>query len=712
VKGDCLAGLNKDQNRALNPEANMSFSRRVLLIPLAICSTALLAGCWDSVKWNPALTSISITTPSATAFTLQYGTSAQLVTVATYNDGSRQGDTRVTYHLSGVSPAGCLTVSGATISAVTANCTGGGTGMVYATDDVTNLPSQNVAVTVTAPPPSLVSIAIDGANPRGLVSGQSAALTVTGTYSNATTSADAGVTYAFAAGSPSPAGSITLAGAQVTAVSAGTAQVIATDTASGIHSSPLTINSTTPPVATNVLSTGFNSDGTTTTSTPGNSGSFVAYAGGQNNPANGSGGNYVNNGANPSDVYIYTNDTLANLAGFTYQGITIKPAANQVVSSSGYNALSFTLGVNPEWFASGPANFVVLISASVTGVSTGPGGNPANCNPTAAAVVTATASAASVYTVPLSAFNFVAQNCGVSSVTAAQIVAAPVVAVDFQADGGGAALTASGLTSTANRTVAAAGSNPAVFPTTIDVSGSVSFATAQVNPPPTTNVLSTGFNSNGTTNTSVTSQKGSFATYAGGQNNPANGNGGGYVDQNVNPSYEYIYISDIAANLAGYTYQGVTVSAAAAQTVSASGHTMLSFTVGVNPEWFASGPANFVVLVTSSVAGVSTGPGGNPANCNPTAAAVVTATSSNATAYSVPLSEFTKVAQDCGVGTVTTAQILAAPVLAVDFQADGGGAALTASGKTSTSNTTVATSGSSPAVYPTTISVVDGVSFQ
>ncbi len=90
-------------------------------------------------------------------------------------------------------------------------------------------------------------------------------------------------------------------------------------------------------------------------------------------------------------------------------------------------------------------------------------------------MVTATAAAATAYTVPLSAFTQITQNCGTASVTPAQIIAAPITQVDFQADGGGAAITASGLTSNTNTTVAAAGSSPATYPTTVNVVGGVSF---------------------------------------------------------------------------------------------------------------------------------------------------------------------------------------------------------------------------------------------
>ena len=110
---------------------------------------------------------------------------------------------------------------------------------------------------------------------------------------------------------------------------------------------------------------------------------------------------------------------------------------------------------------------MILIKSNVSGVST------ANCDPSVAAVVQATASTAAAYATPLSAFTFVAQNCSNASVTAAQVLANRVIGVDFQADGLNSAITASGLTSNMNTTMLKAGTS--VFPTTLNVVGAVQF---------------------------------------------------------------------------------------------------------------------------------------------------------------------------------------------------------------------------------------------
>ena len=194
-------------------------------------------------------------------------------------------------------------------------------------------------------------------------------------------------------------------------------------------------------------------------------------------------------------------------------------------------------------------------------------------------------------------------------------------------------------------------------------------------------VIAKGFESNGTTLTG-TSARGTYLTYYGGPAALTGGTGGGYADKGVNPSYEFVYIEPTASQLAAnsYTYQGLSVLPPAGQTISATGYNALGFTAQVNPEWLsaAGGHANFVVLVTATV-----GVGG----CS--AAAVVSATTSAATAYKLPFAAFTHVENNCGNASITTAAILAGAITQIDFQADGGGAAIAASGLVSNTNTSV-----------------------
>ncbi len=660
----------------------------VLTVGLASCG-----GSANQTAAQPHLTSIALSPATAT---LAIGGTQSLAVTGTYNTGATAAVAAadVTFQSSNTSVA---TVSSAGV--VTA--VGNGTTNISATDSSAGLTtSQGAVITVQAP--ALTSISLSPLTST-LLPGGTQQLSVVGTYNTGSTAnlPASGETFASSNSSVATVNAAGLVTVSNSATAGQTATITATDTASGLTTSAqdstvITVGQAAT-VTTNVLSTGFNSNGTTTTSTS-TDGKWFAYSGGANNPAGGSGGGYADQGASPSYEYVYVQDTAANLAGYTYQGVGLQAASGQTVSASGYNSLGFTLAVNPEWFSAG-ANFVVMIAANVSGVSS------TTCNPQVAAVVTATASTATAYTVPLSAFTKITQNCGNTNVTVAQILASPVTEIDFQADGGTAAITASGLTSNTNTTVALSGSNPATYPTTINVVGTVDFVNASAPPPPstTTNVLSTGFNSNGTTTTS-TSTDGKWFTYSGGANNPAGGSGGGYADQGASPSYEYVYVQDTAANLAGYTYQGVGLQAASGQTVSTNGYNSLGFTLAVNPEWFSAG-ANFVVMIAANVSGVSS------TTCNPQVAAVVAATASTATAYTVPLSAFTKITQNCGSTSVTAAQILASPVTEIDFQADGGTAAITASGLTSNTNTTVALSGSNPTTYPTTINVVGGVQF-
>ena len=737
------------------------------------------------------LTSISVT-PAAT--TLAPGAKQQLTVTGTYSDGSTKDLTTGETFASSNTAVATVSDSGLATAGTTP-----GTATITATDTASG---KTGSATITVPA-TLTSIALSPAT-ANVAPGGTQQLTVVGTYDNGSTANLPASGETFTSMSPGVA-SVNAAGLVTVSSSAtagATATIVAKDTASGLttsaaHSTVITV-ATGVTASGGVLSTGFNSNGTTTTSTS-ITGKYNAYFGGSDSTlAGGSGGGYADQNTSPSYEYVYVKDTLANLGTYTYQGIGIQPGTGQTVTVGSFDSLSFTLAVNAEWLAQGSPNFVILIAGNVAGVSS------STCNPQVAAVVTATASAATAYTVPLTAFNKITQNCGVGSVTAAQILAASITEIDFQADGGTAAITASGLTSNTNTTVAAAGSSPATYPTTINVVGTVSFVTASTPPaqlvsialspltatlapgatqqltvtgtysngstaqlpasgetftsmspsvatvsatglvtvasnaangataeivatdtasglststpkstvitvtataPATTNVLSTGFNSNMTTTTSGTAT-GTWAAYYGGSDSTlGGGSGGAYADQNTNPSYEYVYVQDTTANLGTYTYEGIGITAATGQTVSAAGYNSLGFTLAISPQWFAQGSPNFVVLISGNVTGVSS------STCNPQVAAVVTATASAATAYTVPLTAFTTVTQNCTVTSVTAAQILAAPVAKIDFQADGGTAAITASGLTSNTNTTVPFPLSNPATYPTTINIVGTVSF-
>ena len=163
-----------------------------------------------------------------------------------------------------------------------------------------------------------------------------------------------------------------------------------------------------------------------------------------------------------------------------------------------------------------------------------------------------------------------------------------------------------------------------------------------------------------------------------------------------------------------YLYSGIYVQAPGLTTglsttadtpgLRLSGQTTINFTIGQNDEWFNGPNKNFAVFLTLGKLYDAGGP------CNVKLLKVVAPTAAAATAYSVPLNSFA-VVQNCGQGGLTaTAALAASPISQVDFQADGGGAAVSDGTLTSGANFTIPTG--TPAVYPTTILVKGGITFQ
>ena len=160
-------------------------------------------------------------------------TQTQGMTVTgTMSSGSPQDLTAdSTLALTNVSPAGAVTVSGAVVTAVAP-----GTATLTATHTASGKVSPPVTVTVS--PPTLVSIALTP-SPVNLPVGSTQTMTVTGTYDfGPTKNLTADSTLALA--NVTPAGAVTVSGAVVTGVAAGTATLTATHTASGKVSPPST----------------------------------------------------------------------------------------------------------------------------------------------------------------------------------------------------------------------------------------------------------------------------------------------------------------------------------------------------------------------------------------------------------------------------------------------------------------------------------------
>jgi hypothetical protein len=156
---------------------------------------------------------------------------------------------------------------------------------------------------------------------------------------------------------------------------------------------------------------------------------------------------------------------------------------------------------------------------------------------------------------------------------------------------------------------------------------------------------------------------------------------------------------------------GVTAVSSTANTtgVTLSGQTSISFTFNTNPEWVtADGTAEvFVQLTTGKLYG-----SGSTA-CHVLLQTVFPATGgATATQYTIPLSNFV-VGQNCSDATITDVDTaLAQPISVIDFQGDGGTAAIKVNGVASNSNLTTAVSGASPAVYPTTVALTGAITFQ
>ena len=182
-------------------------------------------------------------------------------------------------------------------------------------------------------------------------------------------------------------------------------------------------------------------------------------------------------------------------------------------------------------------------------------------------------------------------------------------------------------------------------------------------------------------------------------------------------SYFYVYYQTPTPatglyNGASVLAPGVTKLSTTADTagIQVNGQTTVNFTFNENPEWFSSGTNNFGVILTLGKF-YNVGTTAAPAACNIKLLAVVAPLNGGAAAaYAIPFSSFA-VIQDCKTGINTPAAALAsAPVAAVDFQGDGGTAALPpVAGLTTGANFSVPTG--NPALYPTTVALTGGITF-
>jgi Bacterial Ig-like domain len=190
----------------------------------------------------------------------------------------------------------------------------------------------------------------------------------------------------------------------------------------------------------------------------------------------GGGGDVVSPTVTAADSFFFYYYQTPTPATALYMGIFVlapgitgglsNTADNTGVQINGQTSIKFKLGQNPEWFGTATNKFAVDLTLGKRYVV---GGN--TCRVQLRTIVTPTAAAATVYTVPLSGFSVV-QDCAQGGLTVASALAAsPISQVSFQGVGGSIALTAGGQTSGANLSVAVGG----VYPTTLVVAGGITF---------------------------------------------------------------------------------------------------------------------------------------------------------------------------------------------------------------------------------------------
>ena len=221
-----------------------------------------------------------------------------------------------------------------------------------------------------------------------------------------------------------------------------------------------------------------------------------------------------------------------------------------------------------------------------------------------------------------------------------------------------------------------------------------------------------------------TVEGGAFGGYSGsdldgwgcGGGAPTCGSGGAFTDTvSADATYFYYYYQTPSIPTLG-EYVGIYLQAPGVTSafpsatdmpgVQLNGQTTMKFTFNQNPEWFSSATNNVGILLTLGKHYVDS----NNNNCNIKLLSVFTPTAVSPTAYQIPLSSFI-INADCSIAGLTVASALAAsPISQVDFQGDGGTAKLTAGSVSSGANMSVPTA--APVVYPTTLVITGGVTFQ
>lgn len=191
----------------------------IRVLTLALCSSILLAACGGDGTTTPPAKTLSSIAVSPTTASLTIGGTQALTVTGTYSDATTAALTSgVTYTsssttIASVSGTGLVTAAAAGTATITAAASG---------------KTATATITVAAPAPTLTAIAVTPTT-VSLAPAATRQLTVTGTYSDATTGAlTSGVTFASSATSVATVSGTGL----ITAVAAGTSTITATHTAS------------------------------------------------------------------------------------------------------------------------------------------------------------------------------------------------------------------------------------------------------------------------------------------------------------------------------------------------------------------------------------------------------------------------------------------------------------------------------------------------
>lgn len=432
----------------------MKFLKELVSVSALASVAFILSGCNSTVQ--PGYQVISFPTPSSQIIV---GGTATLSATATSN-------LPVTY---ASNTASVCTVSGSTLTAV-------GSGTCSVTASQTGNSAYDAAMSVT------IQFAIDGIPQT--INFDPVIAPLVGDTSTLVASASSGLPVSFTA---RPSSVCTVSGNILTGVNDGTCTVTANQAGNSIYAAAPSVPQTISIASSNQPQPVIFSSGFTNSMTTLDGGAVISYAGSDQdgwnctNTANvsqcgaGSGA-----GASPSTSYAYAYyQTFAPITVGEYDGMSVFAPGVTVMSTTtntsgvtlnGQTSISFTFNTNPEWVsATGTPNVMVELTMGTLYNSGGA------CNLQMQTVFAATGGAtATQYTIPLSDL-VLAQNCGNNGNTAATALAQPISRIDFQGDGGSAAITVNGITSNSNLSVAVTGSSPAVYPTTVALTGAITF---------------------------------------------------------------------------------------------------------------------------------------------------------------------------------------------------------------------------------------------